>query len=836
MWVGDAQELWGFASPGARLYQAAGDINITTVESRERPGPGLVSVAPPWTRLPEPLRGRAAVSADLLGLLDNPPGHLVVVHGAGGYGKSTLAVWLARRAADRGMRVWWVSAHDARLLADGLREVAIDAGADPLAAETAWSRGGGPDLLWRTLDAVGDRWVLVVDNADDLAALSGGGRMADGTGWLRHPERGLVVVTSREGNPLAWPRGSDLRRLTGLEAVDAGLMLLDLAGDAGSARDAERLGERLGGLPLALRLAGSYLAARDDALPVPGAVVPRTFADYLAVLDDRLDLLDARPGHHDDERDERELITRTWELSLDLLANRRHELARPLLRLLSCFGTAPIPFDLLDARLLAAVPVWAAITPDHLAELLRVLLDFGLVDRADEALTLHRLIRETNRHHAEAEPDIGAHATVLAVLVDAATDGFSISSDNWSRWHMLATHAEAALDLCGSHRDRVAPEVVARATKAAGRAVLFRRSVHDFERAATGYHMLVDIQREILGEHHPDTLATRADLALVYSDQGLVDKAAAELQEVGDLQRQVLGDHHPDTLRTRQLLAGRIGEQGRWAEAERLYRETMELARRELGPAAECTLACWSGLAQALHLQGRVAESEVEYRESLAAFRQFLDREHHGMLATWHGYATVLASQGKDTEAAREFRALLRVREQIWGERAEPTLAARHGLARALRQLGRYTVARDHYRAIIDIGLSAYGETHTGILYSRFNLALVHIELRDFDSARAELTEVLAIQRRVHGDAHPDTLATWFHLATIPAMAGDNAAARRELRDFLAAARPVLGPGDTTVHAAESFLSRPSLPSAPVPPPPSRRERRQRDRATKRKR
>ncbi|TQM85380.1 hypothetical protein FHX81_7860 [Saccharothrix saharensis] len=57
-----------------------------------------------------------------------------------------------------------------------------------------------------------------------------------------------------------------------------------------------------------------------------------------------------------------ELIARTRELSLDLLSRRGHHLARPFLRLLSCFGPAPIPVDVLDARLPASVPMWATIT------------------------------------------------------------------------------------------------------------------------------------------------------------------------------------------------------------------------------------------------------------------------------------------------------------------------------------------------------------------------------------------------------------------------------------------------------------------------------------------
>ncbi|QFZ21190.1 tetratricopeptide repeat protein [Saccharothrix syringae] len=820
-----SQSAWAYS--GGKVQQAGRDLyNFQLPEGR---GAGVVSVTPPRARLPGHLRGRDALSADLAGLLDDPPGRLVVLHGAGGYGKSTLALWLACHADDRGVPVWWVSAHHGQALADGLREVALRSGADLGEVEMAWAnRGSAPDLLWRVLNARDGRWLLVVDNADDVRSLAGGGRVADGTGWLRHPAPGggLVVVTSRQGNPSAWPRGSDLRGLAPLDVPAAGRVLIDLAGPgAGGAPDAERLGDRLGGLPLALRLAGSYLAMSDDVLRVPGTTAPRTFTDYLAALDERPALLDAPPGDHDDERDERELITRTWELSLDLLASRGHDLARPLLRLLSCFGPAPIPVDLLDAALLATVPMWASITPDALARLLRALLDLGLVDRGDQAVGLHRLIRETNRRHVGAEPGAEQHAAALARLVDAAS-GLSLNSANWSRWSALATHAEAALDLCRAHLDRVPADAVRCAIGAARAAILFRRAVGDLDQAAADSRVVVEVLEEVQGEHHPDTLAAKVDLVTVRGHRGSPARAEAELLELLELQRRVLGEGHLETLRTGQALAGRIADQRHWSRAERVYRETREVALREHGPDDESALACWQGIAQTLFFQGRLDEAEAEYREALGAFRRVLGAEHNGTFVVWQGYADVLAAKGKAAAAVREFRPMLRAGERMWGERGETTLAVRSGLAVALRRSGRCAEAADHYRAILDLGLPVYGEAHPGMLVCRCNLAGALVELGDVDQGRSELAKALAVQRRVCGETHPDTLQTVFELAYLDLADRGDPGGRQGMRDFLAAARPVLGGGHPLVRAAEEVLSRPLPPHRSRPP--SRHERRRR--------
>ena len=54
--------------------------------------------------------------------------------------------------------------------------------------------------------------------------------------------------------------------------------------------------------------------------------------------------------------------------------------------------------------------------------------------------------------------------------------------------------------------------------------------------------------RRILGEEHPDTLTSMANLAATYSDQGRTGEAAALQEEVLQKFRRILGEEHPDTL------------------------------------------------------------------------------------------------------------------------------------------------------------------------------------------------------------------------------------------------------------------------------------------------
>jgi hypothetical protein len=122
-------------------------------------------------------------------------------------------------------------------------------------------------VLWRCLNRLQRPWLLVVDNADDPTALGGYGRaVADGVGWLRPPthRRGTVVVTSRDGRVEQWVPWVHLRHVPTLEPDSGADTLMDLAPDAGARGDARALAVALGGLPLAMELAGSLPGVRGD--------------------------------------------------------------------------------------------------------------------------------------------------------------------------------------------------------------------------------------------------------------------------------------------------------------------------------------------------------------------------------------------------------------------------------------------------------------------------------------------------------------------------------------------------------------------------------------------
>ena len=119
-----------------------------------------------------------------------------------------------------------------------------------------------------------------------------------------------------------------------------------------------------------------------------------------------------------------------------------------------------------------------------------------------------------------------------------------------------------------------------------------------------GELLVTDCER-VLGADHPDTLASRSNLALAYNDAGRAAEAIPlHEQTLADRER-VLGADHPGTLASRNNLAAVYRAAGRAAEAIPLHERTLTDRERVLGPDHPDTLASRNNLAEAYKAAGR---------------------------------------------------------------------------------------------------------------------------------------------------------------------------------------------------------------------------------------
>jgi tetratricopeptide (TPR) repeat protein len=691
------------------------------------------SISAPLGRLPREVRGRDSLLRRLHDRLNH--GGLVVLTGPGGVGKSTIAAELVRQIQDRTRfagehcDVWWVSGANASSLNAGLVSVARRLGgtAADLQAISAQA-ADGPDRLWHRLEqALGD-WLLVIDNADDPRLLAAPAvparegertstsRVSEGTGWARSIQRGLVLVTSRQRTQAVWGTQAIIELVGTLPDSEAGQVLLDLAPGAGDREQAEALSRRLGGLPLALRLAGSYLSSEFARWT--------TFDAYRQGLEREpsVALTDPEP-----EEDEREALMRTWELSLDDLTRHHLGQARALLRLLSCYAPSrPIPLDLLEpaklSHLLEALESHGEVAARRLEQGLRGLSSLGLIDSsigdgADRAtIVVHPVIADNNRARLispdPSDPDPGLIRSTAVALMGGAIHVLDPRQPaDWMRFRLLTPHLQALLTYTADHLDKEPLAALADAANQLSEAQEWSGGMAVAE--ALSRAVLACVRR--LGDDHPIVLSTRHALAYEIGRQGRWGEAEAAFHEILEARRRVLGDDHPSTLNTRHELARTVAEQGRGEQAAAAFREVLEDRRRILSEDDPSTLNTRQELARTVARQGHWALAELAFRELLEDRRRTLGDDHPSTLATRHELARTVAEQGHWDQAAVALRVLVEDQRPILGERHPSTLNTRYELARVLAGQGHREEAEAAFRVLLEDLRRVLGEDHPDV-------------------------------------------------------------------------------------------------------------------------
>ncbi|MFD7655242.1 tetratricopeptide repeat protein [Actinosynnema sp. NPDC059797] len=781
---------------------------------------------PPDVTGGERLRGRGGVVAALVDRFEgvDDGGRSLLLHGLGGSGKTSIAAEVARRLSAEGVDVWWVSAVDHARLVTGMHAVGhlVDAGAEELRT------GHAAEAVWRRLNARTRPWLLVVDNADDPEVLDVTADGADGTGWAGGWIRpvlnraGLVLVTSRRGGGRA-QGGSRLRSVPVdmLDPDDGAQVLLDHThGRGGDLAAARALAQRLGGLPLALTLAGSYLARSVDDLWVDDDAVT-TFEEFHAALDQgRADLMGVdRPQDPVDGADS--VVDEIWRMAVRLLEKRGLSLAGRFMRLLARFADAPLPYrDLLRQRALFDSPVFADLDREQAGALLHESANLSLLTLTTAAaldptdphvpvLRLHPLMRDAGHRYLDpVHGDDDYLTTASRLLVDSVAgepDWSPQDHTKWNFWNLLAPHAFHLLTaLARTDIDPVLVDRVAHTVDLATRH-LFVRGLRT--QAEAEYQAMLRTCRHVLGDEHERTLAARHGIALTIADKGDFAAAQSEYEAVLALRRRVLGEDHPGTLTTRHNLAGVLQDRGDFVTAQTELEAVLETQRRVLGEDHPGTLTTRHNLASVLQDRGDLAAAQSEYEAVLALQRRVLGEEHPDTLTARVNLAGVLQARGDFAAAQSEYEAVLALRRRVLGEDHPATFAARHNLAGVLRARGDFVTAQTELEAVLETQRRVLGEDHPEILAARHNLASVLQDRGDLAAAQSEYEAVLALRRRVLSEEHPDTLTARVNLAGVLQARGDFVTAQTELEAVLETQRRVLGEDHPATFAARHNLA-----------------------------
>ncbi|MBZ0320170.1 MAG: tetratricopeptide repeat protein, partial [Anaerolineae bacterium] len=615
--------------------------------------------------------------------------------GAGGIGKTQLAIEFAYRYGRFFHGVHWLSAISDRL--------------DPEIAACGYAMNlpDFPDKQDAQIERVLAEWaksaprLIIVDNAENQDVLKD---------WLPRLQGHRVLITSRRGQwPAHW--GVVAHRLDVLTADESRELLRRLAPHLTSAPDAEldMVGEKLGYLPLALDLAGNYMQYRR-----------MTPAAYLELLDKQKTLVDSR------------LFT-TWAKEQGILSPTDHDLNvyatfdlswqrltsdAPKRLLMGCGYLAPntpIPLELLTALFES---------DDDPAESVDMALgkldEVGLMNRKEDGLpTIHPLIAEFARLQAGEEEDtLAVLADKMARMGHKAT-GTGIPAD----FAPIRAHIERLAQQAGSASNMVATALW----------------------NSLGYHLHL-----MLADYGGARVAFENVLRILPEDDSncgkVVNNLGSVLQAMGDyagakehyeralrIDEAAFGPDHPDVATDVNNIGSLFRVMGDYAGAKLMYERVVTILP-ENHPNFSSAL---NNLGSVLHAMGDYARAKAYFERALRIDEAAFGPDHPSVARDVNNLGSVLQAMGDYARAKEHYERALRIDEVAFGP-DHPRIASRvNNLGMVVSIMGDYVAAKEHYERALRIDEAAFGPDHPDVARDVNNLGDVLQSMGDYARAKA---------------------------------------------------------------------------------------------------
>ena len=269
----------------------------------------------------------------------------------------------------------------------------------------------------------------------------------------------------------------------------------------------------------------------------------------------------------------------------------------------------------------------------------------------------------------------------------------------------------------------------------------------------------------------------------VYDDLGLYPNAESLLTRAVDIERDVLGANHPETLQSKRLLGWVLQEEGRYTEAEKLLRETVERERRVLGAEHQETLLAISNLGTILYWENRYPEAETLHRGVLNIERRVLGPDNPKMLALMASLGNDLFREGRYAEAEKLQREMLATAGRHLGPGHPYTFVATDSLAQILSKEGRHAEAEKLERETLATARRVLGSEHPKTSIYMSNLGVFLKREGCYLEAKEMIRQALEIDRRVFGPDHYYTAMDLYNLGCIAGLKGNRDEALALIRD-----------------------------------------------------
>ncbi|KAJ5801938.1 Acyl transferase/acyl hydrolase/lysophospholipase [Penicillium pulvis] len=604
----------------------------------------------------------------------------IAIVGLGGVGKTQILLELAYQTREMypDCAVFWIPAVDMESLEQAYRDIANNLGLDHFDPKKEDIKS----VVQRHLSQrYSGRWLLIFDNADELAMWTeptakskGGGALR---GFLPKSDQGAIIFTTRSNRVAQYLAATDVVQIGELDEQKATKVLKNCLINKSLLNDADStktLLENLTFLPLAIVQAASFI--NQNSMDI---------ASYVHILEgqgqDTIDLLSEDFEDEGRYRSIRNPIATTWLTSF-IQIQRDNHLASEYLSFMACINAKDIP-----AALLPPAP---QIEKEKAIGLLSS-YSFVRVQNGGTRLDMHRLVQLAMQNWLKSTNTL--HGCQHNAMCQVRNQYPRYDMFGRAGWRLVLPHALQVLQLtsdehptkerawllmmvgtCQYHEERhkEAERLLKQAIDCLG-------VVYGPDSALT------------LGAEHPQSMHILGELSASYRSVLNLPKAEELCMKVIRYNLKALtssdGMITPDTHSQQTYyieiafflavnnMVSIYHHQGRLHDAVELAELGIFLARHKRGSDDLWTQACATVLADIYLEQWHLEKAEILYLEVIDSMRKVFGPVHSDTCVVMSKLATVYKYQNRTSEAVNLMTETIRVNESIFGKGHVSSLA-----------------------------------------------------------------------------------------------------------------------------------------------------------------
>ena len=667
----------------------------------------------------------------------------LAISGAGGTGKTHLALEYAYRHREEYHHVFWLQAATRDTLNAAYSDLAHLLNLPEKAEQDQWML---VEAVKRWL-AHHHNWLLILDHADDLPL---------SRNYLPATFDGHLLLTTRASTTGKLARRIKLKSLTLEESSHFLLRRCGMLNEASELADiplrdveaARAIASELGELPLALNLAGAYIT--ETACGLSG---------YLERLQRKRSVA-ARPGNEDENQlgPVEKAVYVSYEKAV-----KAGSATADLLRLCSFLAPDEIPEALFNTGAsVLSKPLQKLINnPARLNTALASLQKYALLERDPEilALAMPRDVQTTLRKMLAVDEE-KAWAEKTVRMVGSVFPLLEI--DDWEACQRLLPHTQ----MCAELIDRWNLELVEEAWLL-HHAGWYLHTRGEYAGAQTYEEKALTIYRAVLGDEHPSTAMILNNLAITYEDRGKLKDAATLHQQALAIRRSTLGEKHVETANSLHSLALIYRKQGKLEDAASSHREALAIRQHLLGERHAETATSLTDLAMVYHDQGKLEEAFSLHQRALTIRRKTLGSKHAETIAILNSLASVCQAQGKFDEAIDWLQQALVAQRKTLDHGQIDCSATLSNLAFVYQAQGKLDTAAFWLQQALVAQRGALGYEQPDLAQALETLAIAYEEQEQNNKAEALYLQALSIYHQACGDNSPDTARCSYNLAQL---------------------------------------------------------------------